>query len=419
MISYCLQIEIFQLGFLLVYDLFLRKETFFQSNRFYLIGCCVLSLILPGVSFVELGLLVPNNYRVYVPGTWQLDALLITTKSGPVNTFWQNTPWYVILYFSGVMFMTSLFGFKLMQLNKLLKSGTVTNCRDYKIVMIPESRLAFSFFGHVFLGELFSKEKRDQILSHELIHIRQKHSFDLLLLELLRIVFWFNPLVYIYQHRLGELHEFIADTQAQEFSRKERIQLLLSELFQTERTSFVNHFYQKSLIKKRIVMLSKQKSRATATFKFLTIIPLVCGMVFYASCEELSKSTSTEDSATTLVAKEVMIPFAEIDELPIYPGCEEATDVKACFLENIQEHVRKNFNYPKEAQELGIEGRVAVMFVVNTEGEIANIQMRGPHKLLENEVERIIAKIPKMQPGKHQGQTVNMPFSLPVVFKLQ
>ena len=112
------------------------------------------------------------------------------------------------------------------------------------------------------------------------------------------------------------------------------------------------------------------------------------------------------------------VPFAVIDEVPVFPGCEEAEDKRACFNEKISAHIMKNFNYPKEAKEKRIEGRVAVMFTIGKDGQIRDIQRRGPDPLLEAEVDRIISTLPKMQAGRQDGQAVDVPFSIPITFKL-
>ncbi|NNK76283.1 MAG: energy transducer TonB [Maribacter sp.] len=112
------------------------------------------------------------------------------------------------------------------------------------------------------------------------------------------------------------------------------------------------------------------------------------------------------------------VPFAIIDEVPIYPGCETVSDKKACFLESIQNHIKKHFNYPKEAEELGLEGRVNVIFYIETDGQIGGLKMRGPSPILEAEVERIIRRLPEIRPGKHNGKVVQVPFSIPITFKL-
>ncbi|MFC4096529.1 energy transducer TonB [Euzebyella saccharophila] len=113
------------------------------------------------------------------------------------------------------------------------------------------------------------------------------------------------------------------------------------------------------------------------------------------------------------------IPFITIEEVPVFPGCEKAKDKRACFQEMLMKHIKKNFKYPEIAQEMGIEGRVSTMFVIEKDGSIGQIQMRGPDKLLENEAKRIIGKLPKMTPGKQRDRAVRVPFSIPINFKLQ
>ena len=113
------------------------------------------------------------------------------------------------------------------------------------------------------------------------------------------------------------------------------------------------------------------------------------------------------------------IPLAYLDEAPIFPGCENATNKKDCFVEQLNEHVKKYFYYPNEAQEYGLQGRVAVLFTIDEEGNVTNIRKRGPHKLLEDAAEEIILKLPKMKPGKYKGKVVKTPFSLPINFALK
>ncbi|MEC7124753.1 MAG: energy transducer TonB, partial [Bacteroidota bacterium] len=92
---------------------------------------------------------------------------------------------------------------------------------------------------------------------------------------------------------------------------------------------------------------------------------------------------------------------------------------RECFQEKINKHIRKNFRYPEIAQEMGIQGRVYVNFIISKDGSISNIRMRGPDKNLEKEAARIIGKLPKMTPGKQRGRPVRVPFSIPITFRLQ
>lgn len=115
---------------------------------------------------------------------------------------------------------------------------------------------------------------------------------------------------------------------------------------------------------------------------------------------------------------EVEVNWVTIEEVPVFPGCENEKDKRACFNEMMQKHIRKNFRYPELAQEMGLQGRVSTQFIINKDGSIGTIRKRGPHELLEREAARILSKLPKMTPGKQRGTAVKVPFSIPITFKL-
>ncbi|MBT3281478.1 MAG: TonB family protein [Cryomorphaceae bacterium] len=118
---------------------------------------------------------------------------------------------------------------------------------------------------------------------------------------------------------------------------------------------------------------------------------------------------------------DIEVPFAVIEDVPIFPGCESVSKSqrRACFQEQMNKHIRKNFRYPDIAQEMGIQGRVYVNFIISRDGSITNIRMRGPDKNLENEAARIIGRLPRMTPGRQRGVPVKVPFSIPITFRLQ
>ena len=543
MIQYILECMAFQLVFLVIYDLWLKGETFFQWNRLYLIATYVLSLVLPWVKIEAFRTAVPEKYAVYPEFLWQLDQTTAgVTASG--GSFFQLS-WQQGLLIVGMSAAALSFGYKLYQIHRLRTKGQVHYFADFTRVVIKNSNLAFSFFKSIFLGDRVLENEHQNIIAHEMVHIRQRHSYDLLFFELMRIVGWFNPLVYVYQARVSELHEFIADAQVAKTDKKGQYQMLLSQVFQTQQISFINQFFKSSLIKKRIVMLQKSKSKKVLQLKYLLLLPVLVGMLFYSSCQnegstvpvdtitvgnieqltvaeeqqvfdrltalsegtgdwqlfvkdknstmkfipsgngsyitgpnnekiparlaidskleayedmsgskghyvdadkyltakyaELSrdrerllkagKSEGLELSRLDAQLKELreqilrnnggVVAFAWVDEAPVFPGCENETDKRACFNEKMQRHVSKNFRYPQEAQEKGIQGRVNVMFIIGDDGAIHNIKKRGPDELLEDEVVRIISKLPRMTPGEYDGQPVNVPYSIPVTFKLQ
>ena len=143
--------------------------------------------------------------------------------------------------------------------------------------------------------------------------------------------------------------------------------------------------------------------------------------------ETIIESTETDQEEIVEIVEveeefeDVDVPFAVIEDVPIYPGCERVAKSKRrdCFQEQINKHIIKNFRYPEIAQEMGIQGRVYVNFVIDKDGSITSIRMRGPDKNLEKEAQRIIAKLPRMTPGKQRGRAVRVPFSIPITFRLQ
>lgn len=149
--------------------------------------------------------------------------------------------------------------------------------------------------------------------------------------------------------------------------------------------------------------------------------------------EEEIEETIIESTETTqdeiiedveVVDEEVIIedvPFAIIEDVPIFPGCENVhkSQRKACFEEKINKFIRKNFRYPEIAQEMNIQGRVNVAFVIDEHGHVTNIRSRGPDKNLVKEAERIIGMLPKMTPGKQRGRPVRVPYGIPITFRLQ
>ena len=417
MIQYVLECVAFQLLFLMIYDFFLKKETFFQWNRAYLIVTYALSLLLPWVKIEAFSTELPATFQGYSDFLWSLEQSPVTvgtTIDSDLHVSWQQ-----VFFLTGIVIATFWFLIKLWRLYQLRRKGEVTYFKHFTQIVLPHSNEAFSFFRSIFLGDEVLKKEYNVIVSHELVHIRQRHSLDLLFFELMRIVGWFNPLVYIYQQRITELHEFIADAHVPKTERKAHYNLLLSQVFESGNISFVNHFFKNSLIKKRIVMLQKSKSKKVWQLKYLLLVPLVLGMLFYTSCEQNEKEgLKSEEEATALKTEMDAVSFAEIDEVPVFPNCEDADDKKACFSTMLHQHISKNFRYPEDAQELGLQGRVNIMFTIDENGSVGDIKKRGPHFLLEDEAERIIGKLPQMQPGINDGAPVKTVYSIPISFRL-
>ncbi|MBT8183854.1 MAG: energy transducer TonB, partial [Eudoraea sp.] len=129
-----------------------------------------------------------------------------------------------------------------------------------------------------------------------------------------------------------------------------------------------------------------------------------------------------DDVAVEEMEEEISVPFAVIENVPVFPGCENLSnndERKSCFEKKMQQHIMKEFHYPEVALELGIMGKVYVQFVIDSKGQVSGIRTRGPDKMLEKEAHRIIAALPKMTPGMQRGRPVKVPYSIPVNFRIQ
>ncbi|GHA43095.1 hypothetical protein GCM10007103_25400 [Salinimicrobium marinum] len=434
MAHYIIQVIFFQLLFLLVYDFLLKKETFFSYNRWYLLLTPVIALTLPLLEFETLGNMVPQESLMMLPEVY-LGATSPTTEafstehvSASGEGFKIN--WWMLAYGTGVFFSLILIVNKYRILNKLFKNKVVTNQKGIKIIEVPNSNLACTFFNTIFLGDQLKEEEIQQILSHEMIHVKQKHSADLLYFELLKILFWFNPLIYIYQTRISTLHEFIADAGVvKTVERKTYYQQLLNTAFSTENVSFINQFFNHSLIKKRIVMLQKSRSKTISKFKYLILVPLMLVMLMYVACsKETFDSTATDqlieeaNFSSTESNKDGDVPFAIIEEAPVFPGCESLTtneERKTCMSEKITEFVGTNFdvNAAKPYAQPGVN-RIYVQFRINKDGSVEEMGVRASSPQLEEEARKVVNKFPRMTPGKQDGKEAGVLYSLPIIFNV-
>ena len=312
MVRYILEVIVFQALFLAVYQLWFRKETFFNINRIYLISTALLAFLLPFMQFELFQNQIPLRENIFFLPEVVVTAEASEVAAAPVP---QETDWsiYLLLYAAGVFFSTGMLFRKYQEIQRYFRFKRKEDTTP-KIITIPNSDAAFTFMGTIFIGENINAEAKAHIMAHEEVHLKHWHGLDLMLFELMRVVFWFNPLVYIYQNKLAEIHEFIADAQAmRKTEMKAYYNQLLNTAFGTQHISFINTFFNHSLIKKRIVMLQKQ-SKQRAGLKYLVLIPVIAGILTYVGCTDdnglaenkaaLSLEEQVADLEATLDAKE-------------------------------------------------------------------------------------------------------------------
>ncbi|MEN8125567.1 MAG: M56 family metallopeptidase [Bacteroidota bacterium] len=309
MINYIVQVLLFQTVFLAVYDILLKKETFFQWNRAYLIITSIIAYLIPLLKFQTVQENIPQEYVVMLPEVMLSPTTYIEKQIDWSVILFEGLHWVFLI---GIALASLLFIYKLLQIVRLVSKNSFEKTKDYNLVLLQESNIAFSFFNYIFLGK--TAKQKEEIIKHELIHVRQKHSLDLLLFEIQKIVFWFNPYSYLYQNRISEIHEFIADSRS--VSKKERSTLfnsLLAEAFQVDKIAFVNSFNKQSLIKKRIIMFSKDNSKKILKLKYLFMIPVLMGMLIYTSCENTETDKALSKVNEKRLIKTVMGGYKNTD----------------------------------------------------------------------------------------------------------
>ena len=290
MVNYILQVILYQVLFLAVYDFFLSKETFFTKNRWYLLSTPILSFIIPLIKIPTFQKSVSQDFIVQLPEIF-LSPEKVITATFKTQDLAISVNYIQILFCVGVVVCSILFLVKLMKIVNLIRSNEMVKESKFKLILLPKQSKAFSFFNYIFLGKEIKANQKEKVIQHELVHAKQKHSFDLLFFEFLKIAMWFNPMIYFYQKRITLIHEYISDAiAAKNYTKESYINNLLSNLFQVENITFINQFQKQSFIKKRITMITKKQSQKMNQLKYLVMIPLLASMLFYSACSENSSS---------------------------------------------------------------------------------------------------------------------------------
>ena len=256
--------------FYVCYKLFLQKETFFQSNRWFLISGIVIAFTLP--------FLVIPVYVEYTPESFQIvttDQLTNNFTQDQSNTVTIKTILSIIYIIVSFILLVRLI-LQYLSLNKILKSGISKSENKYKLIETSSNIAPFSFFNTIVVNpKNFNEKELEQVITHEKTHARQLHAIDVLISNLLTIILWFNPFSWLYKKEIIQNLEFIADRQAKTKSKslKSYQKLLLKTSLSQNQLSISNNFYQ-SLIKKRIIMLQKSKSKNVNLLKLTFVIPL-------------------------------------------------------------------------------------------------------------------------------------------------
>ncbi len=450
----------------IIYVFFLRKETFFKLNRFFLLGSVLFSVVLP---FLKFRILEPKSVMLaeitVTPYQNLVGAVTIYSHdfTGSVEHAILSANFILLAYLAGVVFFMGRFLFQMGQIAYQIRKNEVQSLQGFKLVILEKEISPYSFLDYVFVGGSQQKnEGYDRMIAHELEHVKQGHSFDVIILEVLTVFQWFNPFMWMLRHAIRENHEFLAD-QAVLTSGVNRgyYKKLLLNQFVGGQLVIANSFNY-SLIKKRIKMMSKIKSSKLAIAKISFGVLVAAVLVIAFACEqkesvemvpvagepslkvtivdnnlkiegatedmEKLKSIFSENSGfefitdslgnTLLRKKRAVEPrklesgaeiFYIVEEMPEFPGGENA----------LRQFISNNVHYPEMAQQKEIQGKVYVTFIVAKDGNVADARIvRGVDPSLDKEALRVVNSLPKWKPGKQRGQFVNVSYTVPIKFVL-
>jgi len=260
-------------GFALVYLLVLRNERYFRLNRLYLLTGIAASLLFPFYTF---------HYTVVIPSKLMDSASVGELMPGGVVASESALPFYFWIYLAGIVTFLLRLLFQTWKIIRKLKETGYEQTGSVKLVRTSEYASSFSFFSYVFVNPSIATSEMEVIMNHEREHIQQRHWLDLLLVELICIVQWFNPFAWIYVHLVRQNHEYLADEQALQRTVDPVIYqaALLNQLLGAPVFSLTNSFSY-SLNKKRFNMMKKKIESPFRKLKILVVLPLVA-MLFYA-----------------------------------------------------------------------------------------------------------------------------------------
>ncbi|MFH6996308.1 M56 family metallopeptidase [Flavobacterium sp. FlaQc-57] len=287
--------------FYCAYYFLLRKETFFNSSRWFLLAGLITSVVLPFLVYTKIIWIEPAPIQVSVSKT--IPILNYSQTSIPHNiqneTFDIN--WnYAVLAIYGIGFLTLIIKFAIdfYSLSSVLKGKKIHQQADFKFVDISENIAPFSYFDYiVYNSSMYTASELESIIEHEKVHSDQNHTIDVLISRVFCVLFWFNPIIWLYKKAILQNLEFIADNEAaKKISDKKAYQYTLLKITTHEScVAITNHFYQ-SLIKKRIVMLNKNQSKKSNYWKYYAILPALVAFVLLFQIKTIAQEKARKEN---------------------------------------------------------------------------------------------------------------------------
>ncbi len=421
-LNYFVTSTVYLAVFYLCYITLLSNDTQYKRNRLYLIASLIISMILP-VLKIDIGSeTVLGSLNNNILGLIQIDTVVVNPANNETASF-SIQQLLLILYISGILLSAWVFLFNILKIVKMIRTGRQKGTR---IVFTDSPGVSgFSAFGFIFLSKNLNSIEIARITEHENKHIDYNHFTDLILLKLLSVFFWFNPVIYLFERSLKAIHEYQADEKMLDTGENpvSYQQLIFNQLFKTRLFSIQNAFSGSTLIKKRMIMMTKKRSRKIAGLKLLLILPVTALFFILFSCSSKDADPAeliSEQELANLKTETILEDSQDIIEDEVFVVVEEMPTFLDGDLNKFRDWVQKRIRYPKEAAVNGIQGKVFVKFVINKDGTLSDAEiMRGVDPLLDNEALRVVNSSPVWVAGKQRGENVRVRFSITVNYQLQ
>lgn len=400
MFNYLIESSVCLTLFYTIYYFFLRNDTFFQRNRFYLLLSSLIAMVIPLLEF-DFSQKAPSQTVAITLEAISVSATNAqqTIKSTITTNTWSISTIFFIIYILGCGLVTARFGWRMFRLLRIIRRSKVQVRLDYKLINTHGTLPTFSFMRYLFWDNTkeLTPNERVKIINHELTHIRDHHSWDVMYMEIVKIVFWFNPIIYLYNRSLKYHHEFIADAAVlKETTAKDYGKLLVQSLFKQVNLQLTHNFNQIE-IKKRLAMMEKLRSPGYKFLKVFVLLPFVAIMLFAFS-----------NGSPRIKA------IKQNNESNRFAGVKGGLDL-------FYKKLTKELKYPMSARRKAIEGRVYVQFKIASDGSLKNFKiLKSLDKACDAEAIRAIQAVDvTWLPAKIDGRQIGQGITIPVAFSLK
>lgn len=301
LVTYILKSSALLAVFYLAYQFLVQKETFFNTNRWFLLSGLFASLLLPLVTIKKIVYIETPKVSINHLANYTSPKNYISKDISAVEAFdWMQFVWVGYIIVAIILIVKIIIS--IVSLYQMLRKQQIIVKENFKLVDLNKNIAPFSFFKYiVFNSNLYNKEELNSILLHEEIHCKEKHTIDLLIARMFCVMFWFNPFMWLYKKAIIQNLEYIADSKAmlQIDDKKEYQRALLKVVTHQNSLSITNQFYQ-SLIKKRIVMLNKNQSHKRNSLKYALVLPALIAFIVFFQIQTIAQEKEAKNSTSII-----------------------------------------------------------------------------------------------------------------------